>query len=56
MFVETAEVKCASCPNFEEPKHRLMSKKTTIPFEKAFKLMATAKSMTELYELSLIHI
>jgi 2-oxoisovalerate dehydrogenase E1 component len=27
-----------------------MSKKTTIPFEKAFKLMATAKSMTELYE------
>lgn len=27
-----------------------MSKKTTIPFEKAFKLMATAKSMAELYE------
>jgi 2-oxoisovalerate dehydrogenase E1 component len=27
-----------------------MSKKTTIPFEKAFKLMATAKSLTELYE------
>ncbi|CAI8301297.1 MAG: 2-oxoisovalerate dehydrogenase subunit beta [Flavobacteriales bacterium UBA4585] len=27
-----------------------MSKKITIPFEKAFKLMATAKSMTELYE------
>ena len=27
-----------------------MPKKTTVPFEKAFKLMATAKHMAELYE------
>lgn len=27
-----------------------MPKKTTVPFEKAFKLMATAKHMAELFE------